>query len=316
MAGIRQKNHRAIKFQAFGLRTGRIEWPTIWLIASCYGIWFVAGLWLWPSLPLIALVLMGLAVALHSSLMHEVLHGHPTRNRWINEMLVCLPIGLIWPYRRFKSLHLHHHRDESLTDPFDDPESYYHAKWRYERMPAFVKTVLRLNNNMILRTLLGPVLGVVGLLWSDVSAIIKGDKAVASAWLIHMALAVPAVWLLVSVFAIPLWLYVLVPVWVGHGLIAIRTFAEHQWSENSDGRSIIVEKTILSFLFLNNNLHIVHHENPTIAWYELPTKYWSDRDGWLAKNGHYVYPTYWSMFRRYAFKLKEPVVHPVWRKTI
>jgi fatty acid desaturase len=38
---------------------------------------------------------------------------------------VFLPIGLVWPFRRFKALHLRHHADERLTDPFDDPESYY-----------------------------------------------------------------------------------------------------------------------------------------------------------------------------------------------
>ena len=53
--------------------------------------------------------------------MHEVLHGHPTRSGRVNEALVFLPIGIVWPFRRFKAIHLRHHADERLTDPFDDP---------------------------------------------------------------------------------------------------------------------------------------------------------------------------------------------------
>ncbi|TIX76373.1 MAG: fatty acid desaturase, partial [Mesorhizobium sp.] len=43
----------------------------------CYGTWLAAGLFLWPSYPLLALVVLALMAALQSSLAHEVLHGHP-----------------------------------------------------------------------------------------------------------------------------------------------------------------------------------------------------------------------------------------------
>ena len=66
-------------------------------------------------------------VTLHSSLQHEALHGHPTRSAALNEALVFLPLGLLFPYRRFKALHLRHHNDSALTDPYDDPESFYYA---------------------------------------------------------------------------------------------------------------------------------------------------------------------------------------------
>ena len=82
-------------------------------------------------------------------------------------------------------------------------------------------------------------------------------------------------------FGIPLWLYVLVPVWLGQALISIRTFAEHQWSERPEGRTIIVERSPLSFLFLNNNLHFVHHKSPTVAWYRLPKLFRDRRDEWV-----------------------------------
>ena len=74
-----------------------------------------------PPIPFAALALLAVTIALQSSIVHEVLHGHPTRNALVNEAFVFLPIGLVWPYRRFKALHLRHHADERLTDPFDDP---------------------------------------------------------------------------------------------------------------------------------------------------------------------------------------------------
>ncbi len=80
--------------------------------------------------------MLGVLLAMQSSLMHEAAHGHPTRKAWINELLVGLPIGLVYPFRRFKALHLRHHADERLTDPFDDPESYYRALWQHEELPA------------------------------------------------------------------------------------------------------------------------------------------------------------------------------------
>ncbi|MCO5065551.1 MAG: fatty acid desaturase [Rhizobiaceae bacterium] len=296
-------------------RKFRVEWPTVLLALFCYGLWIVAGLLVWPSFPVAALLLMGLCVALHSSLSHEVLHGHPTRNALLNEAFVFLPIGLAWPYRRFKALHLRHHADERLTDPMDDPESYYQALWRHDTMPRWLKGLLRINNTMVGRFVLGPWLSVIGFVIGDARLIASGDGAVTRAWLLHaagLAVVVPTV---VYGFGIPFWLYVLVPAWLGQSMIAIRTFAEHQWDENPEGRTVIVERTPLSFLFLNNNLHFVHHASPAVAWYKLPKLFRERREDWVRMNNGYVFPNYFAMLKSYAFRAKEPVVHPVLRAT-
>ena len=73
-----------------------IEWPTVLLIIACYAAWAVAGLLLWPAYPIIALLVLGVCLALQSSLMHEVLHGHPTRNALGQRSCWSfLPIGLV-----------------------------------------------------------------------------------------------------------------------------------------------------------------------------------------------------------------------------
>ena len=114
---------------------------------------------------------------------------------------------------------------------------------------------------------------------------------------------------------IPLWLYVLVPVWLGQALISVRTFAEHQWSERPDGRTIIIERSPLALLFLNNNLHLVHHKCPAVAWYRLPQLFRERRQEWVAMNNGYVFSGYLALLREYAFRPKEPVVHPALRRS-
>jgi hypothetical protein len=108
------------------MTTGRrVEWPTLALLAACYALWalgttVVAAWWL-PA----GIVLAALMAALHSSLTHEVIHGHPFRNpRW-NAALVWPPLVLAIPFERFRDTHLAHHMDAVLTDPYDDPESNY-----------------------------------------------------------------------------------------------------------------------------------------------------------------------------------------------
>jgi fatty acid desaturase len=292
-----------------------VEWPTVALIASCYGTWLLAGFLIWPAYPVVALLVMAFTVALQSSLVHEVLHGHPTRNARINEALVFLPIGVTWPFRRFKTLHLRHHADERLTDPFDDPESYYQALWRHETMPGWLRGLLTLNNTMVGRFIMGPWLSAVGFVIGDTRLALAGDRSVQQAWALHFAGLAVVLPIVVWGFGIPLWLYLLVPVWLGQSFIAIRTYAEHQWDEAPEGRTVIVEKTPLSFLFLNNNLHFVHHASPTVAWYKLPKLFRDRRDEWVRMNNGYVFPNYFAMLKAYAFKAKEPVIHPVLRST-
>jgi len=255
---------------------------------------------------------MAVMVALHSSLSHECLHGHPTRNRLLNEALVSVPLSVVYPYRRFRATHLAHHHDEWLTDPFEDPESYYKARWRYERMPVWFRVVLHVNNTLIGRMVLGPLLGTVGFFVADVPGLIEGKRGIRLAWALHLAGLVP-LFAALSWLGIPFWLYLVAAVWPGLSLIAIRTFAEHRWHDAPHGRTIIVERSPLGWLFLHNNLHMVHHILPSVPWYRLPAIYAENPAKWREKNQGYVYPGYMSLFRKHALSAKEPIVHPAWR---
>lgn len=295
-------------------RAPRIEWPTIALLVVCYGLWGAAGYALYPLYPMLSLVLMGIAVALHSSLQHEVLHGHPTRNSRLNEALVFTPLGIFYPYRSYKRTHLQHHADERLTDPFDDPESYYRAMGDWEKMPSLLKTLLAWNNTLIGRMVIGPPLMVIGFTLSEWRKIGKGDRRVIYAWTLHVAGLIPTLFVIQAVFGIPIWLYISVAGYLGVSIIAIRSYCEHQWAEQPDGRTIIVENSILAPLFLYNNLHFVHHKLPSAAWYTLPSLYREKRSEWQRMNNGYVFANYFDVFRAFAFKVKEPVAHPVLRR--
>lgn len=305
--------------KGLGAETARakrgVEWITVALMAATYLSWLIVGIWLYPVAPVLALIALSFTVALHSSLIHEAIHGHPTRDAAINEALMALPIGLVWPYRRYKWMHMRHHFDERLTDPFDDPESYYKAAFQHEKLPGWFKSALRINNTLLGRMILNPLIGSIGLILMDGRAVLAGDREVIDAWVRHLAGLVVVLFVITMFFAAPLWLYVLVPAWLGQSIIAVRTYAEHQWAESPDGRTIIVERSPLAFFFLYNNLHVVHHALPTAAWYTLPGHYRARRAEWIAKNGGYVFPNYTALMRQWLLTPKEPVIHPALRRS-
>ncbi len=292
---------------------GRIEWPTLGVMLGCYLSWLIGLFWL-PALSLwLALPVLGVVLALHSSLTHEAIHDHPTPSRAVNAVLMALPLTLFVPYLRFRDLHLAHHQDEHLTDPYDDPESNYLDPAVWDRLPAAGKALLRVNNTLAGRILIGPFIGLWTFLAGDLRAIRAGDRAVLAGWLWHLpGLGVTLV--IVAVAPLPFWAY-LIAVWAALGLLKIRTFLEHRAHEKARGRTVVIEdRGPLAFLFLNNNLHVVHHMHPRVAWYRLPALYRARPDHYLARNDGYRYRSYAEVFRRHFWRAKDPVPHPLWRR--
>lgn len=289
------------------------EWGTFALIVACYGIWgiavFLIAAWsLWLAMPFV--VLTGV---LHSSLTHEVLHGHPFRSKTLNEALMALPLTLAIPYTRFRDLHLAHHQDANLTDPYDDPESNYLDPSIWADMPPLRRHLLAANNTLLGRIVLGPALGQVCFMKDDWRLARQGDRAVLWGWALHLPGVVVVIWL-VALSAMPVWAYVLAT-YLALGVLKIRTFLEHQAHEKTRGRTVIIEdRGLLAFLFLNNNLHVVHHMHPKAAWYQLPALYRAGKTRYQRINDGYVFRSYGEVFSRYFLKAKDPVEHPLWPK--
>jgi len=288
-----------------------VEWRTLSLIALCYlGLGMSTTLVAEVSLG-VAFILTTLLITLHSSLQHEALHGHPTRQKWLNEVLVFPAVGLIVPYGRFRDTHLAHHHDEILTDPYDDPESNYLDPKIWLALPGWVRLVLRANNTLLGRILLGPMISMISFVRSDFRATIGGQYKIALCWTLHLIGMVPVIWWVVTIGAMPLWAYV-VACYLGFGILKIRTFLEHRAFEAAQGRSVVIEdRGLLAFLFLNNNFHAVHHAHPGAPWYRLPGLYQRDHDGYLDRNKGYFYPSYLTVMRKYLLSAKDPVPHPL-----
>lgn len=287
-----------------------VEWPTLALVALCHAVWMLATTVLYAAFPPLGFVLLVLAITLHSSLQHEVLHGHPFRLRAWNEALVFFPIGLAYPYGRFRDLHLAHHRDEFLTDPHDDPESNFLDPKVWVALPRWKRVMLRANNTLLGRMLIGPALSVIALVKGDSRLILEGDRAILRDWLLHFAGMVPVIlWLRAA--EVPWWLY-LIAAYLGLSILKIRTFLEHRAHDMARGRSVVVEgQGLFSFLFLNNSFHVVHHAKPKVAWYKLPALYSDNRDEYLRRNDGYRYGSYGEIFRKYLVRTKDPVPHPL-----
>src|SRR5690606_30440602 len=172
-----------LSFEVKTLR--KIEWPTLLVLALTYVVWGLGTTWVWEVSPILAVLLVGLAIAQHSSLQHEALHGHPFRNPHLNHALVFVPLGLLYPYIRFRDTHLAHHHDPLLTDPYDDPESNYLDPEIWAKLSPVMRVVLRANNTMLGRVTIGHAIGGVFFLAGDFRKMLAGDRRIVLAYLLH-----------------------------------------------------------------------------------------------------------------------------------
>lgn len=293
-------------------RRRAVEWPTLAVSIAVYGgfglvTWFHAAIPVW-LLP----VLGGLLVAWHGSLQHETVHDHPTRSRLANR-LIGLPSLMLWlPWGIYRDTHLQHHVDSRLTDPLEDPESFYVTPQAWARMGRLRRGWLWAQNTLAGRLVLGPWRIVGGFLGSEAMRLVRGDTRNLGHWLWHLPAIVLVLAWVVGVCGLPVWLYLLAFVYPGTALMLLRSFLEHQAAEEVGERTAIVEAgPVMSLLYLNNNLHAVHHARPRAPWYRLPQMYRAHRDRVLAHNGGYRYTSYARIVAAYLFRAKEPPVHPL-----
>ncbi len=313
-AGSHRRNQDRHGGHRVDARTRRdsVEWPTIAVAAAIY-IGFALTTWFHEALPWWAVVGLGAWLAAwQGSLQHEMVHGHPTRWRRVNHAL-AVPGFLLWlPFGLYRKTHMRHHVDSRLTDPLEDPESYYVTPRDWARMGTLRRGILRFHNTLAGRLLLGPPRAVVRLWSGELARLARGDRSHLRHWTLHLpAAALILIWVL-WVCGLPLWQYVLGFVYGGTALTLLRSFLEHQAVEKVGERTVVVEAgPVMSLLYLNNNLHIAHHDRPALPWYRLPEAYRTRRAALLHRNGGYLYRGYFQIVLRYLFRAKERPVHPM-----
>ena len=290
-------------------RPGDSEWPTWLVVFLVHSAWLglLAG---YHALgPALAAPLLGVVLTWHSSLCHELLHGHPTRSIWLNDLLGQLPLALMVPYFTFKESHLRHHRNDHITLPGIDPESYFIRSDLWRSKGAWGRRLAWFNMTFVGRMLLGPgiaFLRLAGQMGRELRARRWGRI---TGYAIHFALATAIVLLAQRWFQVPPWQYLIIA-YLSQSLLLMRAYFEHRPHRETPRRTVIMETCRpLQLLYLNNNLHAVHHRYPDMPWYHLPREYRRNRDRYLQDNGHFHYRGY-RAWLRYLFKPVASPVHP------
>ncbi len=284
--------------------TRKIEWPTV-LVAVVVYLGWIALTFFWNRLsPWLILPIGAWLGAWFMSLQHEVMHGHPTSSQRLDDAIGFMPIMLWMPYFRYKNTHLQHHRQEWLTDPLQDPESAYHSpqKWRAMSRPA--RWLHLASVTLLGRLAVGPFLAIFSFWASEIRLIAAGERGIARIWAGHFAaMAVLLGWLVLVCHA-SLFSYVLLVVWPATGLSLLRSLVEHKVAAHPQDRTAVVERGgPLALLFLNNNLHLVHHLHPGLPWYDIPAT-WRRHKARLLRSHHG--PVYRSYFEVASLFLTSP----------
>ncbi len=122
--------------------------------------------------------------------------------------------------------------------------------------------------------LIGPWWRIPRFLLRETRAFIRNDPGVRVVWIVHLLWCVPVVYWVTVVCGIPIVWYVVAMVIPGNGLLLVRSFAEHRARPDMRQRTAIVEGSwFFGPLFLFNNLHSLHHEEPLLPWYRYNARY-------------------------------------------
>lgn len=293
----------------------RVEWPTIavwWSIAAGF-----AAVLRWHDEVPTAIVVAALAIlaAWYNSLQHEVVHGHPTPWRRINTAMASLPVGLVVPLRWYRSSHLAHHRDEHLTDPTLDPESFYVSAVEWESCGRARRAVLMVLSTLPGRTLVGPPVLTVRMIAAAWSALRTRPVETLRRMIGHLA-GVAVVLAVVIASGLDVRVYLLGAVWFGWSISLIRSFAEHRFVDSGTQSAVVRAGAVMSLLYLNNNLHVSHHARPGVPWYQLPTVHETLDGDALAAAGAGLYTSYVDVVRRFAVRPFCQPVHPGWASPV
>ncbi len=278
---------------------------------------FVYAAWAWlvlngEKIPLpLLFVAGGYITCLHGSLQHIVVHGSPTKYQWFNSLLAYPPLALYYPYSIYRESHLQHHKCPELTSVADDPESRYVSSEHWANLSSISRRVYQFQFTLLGRLLIGPFVSSYLLLKSEWIRIFAGEIQRINIWLLHFVGCASVLVFVVVVGEMAIWKYILCFVYPGISLTLLRSYTEHRWSDVQDERSLIVEGTVLTrLLYLNNNYHWLHHEDPKIHWTRLSSMFREQRKEILRKNGNFYYKGYLQILPRlWKDRLIDPL-HP------
>ncbi|MEO6124921.1 MAG: fatty acid desaturase [Ilumatobacteraceae bacterium] len=288
------------------------DWPTLLAIAIFWSMLIGTVLLADHIQTVVAIAILGVLGGFYMSLQHEVIHGHPTRWRWMNWSMVGIPLGLVLPFTRYYDAHVAHHNSD-LTNPVDDPESFYVLASTWDHAGPTYRRFLTANRTLAGRLTMGPFVTAFRGIPGDLR-LARHDPAVRLAWLTHI---VAASFVITALYESPLqiWVFLVGFVYIGSMLTSLRSFAEHRvlvgGVADAPRSAVVRSGWFFSLLFLNNNLHYTHHQLPGAAWFRLPelTKVLDSAN--VVADSAGTYAGYGEVARRFMFRPFEQPVHPL-----
>jgi fatty acid desaturase len=279
------------------------EWRTIAVIIAVYGLTILAVMRHEVLTPWLTIPFLSVLGAWHLSMQHETIHGHPFRRQWINDVIGSIPVTLWIPYLCFKRDHIEHHHSD-LTHPGLDNESYYVSPEAWASAGPIRRAAYWANRTILFRMFVWTIVSTVTYLWAQIRLMLRGNKQTWFAMAAHVVGLVAVVYFVRSVAGMPLWQFALSTTYGGRILNAIRPFPEHKYQAGVETRTaMVMSGPFMSLLMLNNNLHVAHHEQPGVAWYEVPNlsarvnAVERAREAGLLYEGGYA-----EVFRKFSFK--------------
>ncbi len=276
-----------------------IEWPTV-LVLLGFGLAYLPVVLFHASIPwpvqLVVFVALG---GLWMSLGHELLHGHPTRWTWFNGLVGRLPLSFWIPFPRYKALHVEHHQSD-LTDPDDDPESFYVRPTVWQQAGPMRRRWFLFLRTAPGRLTVGVPRGIIRFWFRELRRCRK--PRIAQQWVVHLVLCAALGWWLFGVVGVNPWVYVFGFVLGGSACTQLRSFAEHCAVATGTRSAVVKAGPFMSLLFLNNNLHHTHHALPDLRWYAIPSMHRQLGSDQLAAQGAGLYEHgYVEVLRTYFF---------------
>ena len=284
------------------------EWRTLAVVIAVYGLTVLTVLRYDVLTPWLAVPMLAVLGAWHLSMQHEVLHGHPFKNQFINDAIGGIPVTLWIPYLAFKKDHHEHHLSD-LTNPALDNESYYVSQEQWDKAGRIRRAAWTANRTILFRMFVWTIVSTITYVLTVLKRAVRNEKSDRLAVMLHI-IGVAFVVYLVSLSSMPLWQFALGTTYGGRILNAIRPFPEHKYQSGVETRTaMIMAGRFMSLLMLNNNLHVAHHEEPGVPWYRYDKLMQRVNAVQRARDAGVLYEGgYAEIFRRFSFT---PVDSPV-----
>jgi fatty acid desaturase len=286
----------------------RAEWRTLLVVFAVYGLTVLTVVRYEVLTPWLAIPMLAVLGAWHLSMQHEVLHGHPFKNQFLNDAIGGIPVTLWIPYLAFKKDHHEHHLSD-LTNPALDNESYYVSQEQWDKAGRIRRAAWTANRTILFRMFVWTIVSTITYVLSVLKRAVRNEKSDRLAVALHI-IGVAFVVYLVSLSSMPLWQFALGTLFGGRLLNAIRPFPEHKYQSGVETRTaMIMAGRFMSLLMLNNNLHVAHHDEPGVPWYRYDKLMQRVNAVERARAAGVLYEGgYAEVFRRFSFT---PVDSPV-----